>query len=175
MNKKIKVIELYERLAKQENMPGKIKYYNDIYYLCIDALENVFYYETNKGFQLMIYINSVQALNREVEILEDEEEIEEIKVDDNNYIVTDNGTNLKGRAIDITFVNKINEIIKKVNELDKKINKEDKLMNIYQRFDKYFQYSYFNETNEKVGVFSKDTPEDILREAKNIFDVIEYD
>ena len=49
------------------------------------------------------------------------------------------------------------------------------LPNIYQRFDKYFQYSYFNETNEKVGVFSKDTPEDILREAKNIFDVIEYD
>lgn len=124
MNKKIKIIELYERLAKQENMPGKIKYYNDIYYLCIDALENVFYYETNKGFQLMININSVQALNREVEILEDEE-IEEIKVDDNNYIVTDNGTNLKGRTIDITFVNKINEIIKKVNKLDKKINKED--------------------------------------------------
>ena len=48
-------------------------------------------------------------------------------------------------------------------------------MDIYQRFDKYFQYSYFNEINEKVGVFSKDMPEDILREAKNIFDVIEYD
>lgn len=125
MNKKIKVIELYERLAKQENMPDKIKYCNDIYYLCIDSLANVFYYETNKGFQLMITINSVQALNREVEILEDKEEIEEIKLDDNNYIVTDNGTNLKGRAIDITFVNKINEIIDKVNELDKKINKED--------------------------------------------------
>ena len=48
-------------------------------------------------------------------------------------------------------------------------------MNKYKRFDKYFQYSYFNEINEKVGVFSKDTTEDILREAKNIFDVIEYD
>lgn len=48
-------------------------------------------------------------------------------------------------------------------------------MDIYQRFDKYFQYSYFNEINEKVGVFSKDIPKDILREAKNIFDVIEYD
>lgn len=124
MNKKIKVIELYQRLAKQENMPYKIKYYNDIYYLCLDSLENVFFYEAIKGFQLMMNINSVQALNREVEILEDEE-IEEIKVDDNNYIVTDNGTNLKGRAIDITFVNKINEIIDKVNKLDKKINKEE--------------------------------------------------
>ena len=48
-------------------------------------------------------------------------------------------------------------------------------MDIYQRFDKYFQYSYFNEINEKVGVFSKDMPKDILIEAKNIFDVIEYD
>lgn len=48
-------------------------------------------------------------------------------------------------------------------------------MNKYKRFDKYFQYSYFNDINEKVGVFSKDTSEDILAEAKNIFDVIEYD
>ena len=48
-------------------------------------------------------------------------------------------------------------------------------MDKYRRFDKYFQYSYFNELNEKVGVFSKETPEYILREAKNIFDVIEYD
>jgi hypothetical protein len=48
-------------------------------------------------------------------------------------------------------------------------------MDIYKRFDKYFQYSYFNEINEKVGVFSTDMPKDILREAENIFDVIEYD
>jgi len=48
-------------------------------------------------------------------------------------------------------------------------------MDKYKRFDKYFQYSYFNEINEKVGVFSNDISKDILREAKNIFDVIEYD
>lgn len=48
-------------------------------------------------------------------------------------------------------------------------------MDKYKRFDKYFQYSYFNEINEKVGVFSKDTPEIVLAEARRMFDVIEYD
>ncbi len=47
-------------------------------------------------------------------------------------------------------------------------------MNKYERFNKYFQYSYFNEINEKIGVFSKDTPEIILEEAKRMFDVIEF-
>lgn len=48
-------------------------------------------------------------------------------------------------------------------------------MNKYERFDKYFQYSYFNELNEKVGVFSKGTTEDILAEARKMFDVIEFE
>lgn len=48
-------------------------------------------------------------------------------------------------------------------------------MNKYERFDKYFQYSYFNEINEKVGVFSKDTPEIVLAEARKMFDVIEFE
>ena len=123
MNKKIKVIELYERLAKQENMPDKIKYCNDIYYLCLDALENVFYYETNKGFQLMITINSVQALNREVEILEDEEEINIEDID----IIRDYRTSdddLYNDNFD-DFKSTINDLVKAVKQLDKKINKED--------------------------------------------------
>ena len=123
MNKKIKVIELYERLAKQENMPGKIKYCNDIYYLCIDSLENVFYYETNKGFQLMITINSVQALNREVEILEDEEEIDiegigELPIYESDKSFYDEYSIKANRY-------KINELVIAVKQLDKKINKEE--------------------------------------------------
>ena len=120
MNKKIKVIELYERLAKQENMPDKIKYCNDIYYLCIDSLENVFYYETNKGFQLMININSVQALNREVEILEDEEEIDIQNIEEISETIRNASPNVKeAKAV------KINQLIRAVKQLDKKINKED--------------------------------------------------
>lgn len=48
-------------------------------------------------------------------------------------------------------------------------------MDNYKRFDKYFQYSYYNEINEKVGVFSKDTPKEIIKEAEEIFNVIEFD
>ena len=31
-----------------------------------------------------------------------------------------------------------------------------------------------NEINEKIGVFSKDTPKDIIAEAEKMFDVIEF-
>lgn len=48
-------------------------------------------------------------------------------------------------------------------------------MDKYKRFDKYFQYSYFNEVNEKVGVFSKDTTRDVMAEAEKIFDIIEFE
>lgn len=50
-------------------------------------------------------------------------------------------------------------------------------MDKYKRFDKYFQYSYFNEVNEKVGVFKIDTPRDVIQiaEAEKMFDVIEYE
>ena len=124
----------------------------------------------------MTHEEIVDLLNSEVEILEDEEEIDiqDIKIFEQprDLSIWSNDTLSKNQR---NIIEKVNKLVKAVKQLDKKINKEDKLMDIYQRFDKYFQYSYFNETNEKVGVFSKDTPEDILREAKNIFDVIEYD
>lgn len=122
MNKKIKVIELINKIYANLDVPEKVKYANKKYEYSKTTQD----YKSEDGewlFQRMLTFSG-RWIEREVEILEDEEEIEEIKVDDNNYIVTDNGTNLKGRAIDITFVNKINEIIDKVNKLDKKINKE---------------------------------------------------
>ena len=48
-------------------------------------------------------------------------------------------------------------------------------MDIYERFDRYFQYSYFNKSNEKVGVFSKNITQDVLEQAEFIFDIIEYE
>lgn len=123
MNKKIKVIELLNKIANNEKLPIKIMFNTVAWELIKDEKD---YRSTHTQERLLKDDNWIlRHLNVEVEILEDEEEIEVIEVDDNNYIVTDNRTNLKGRAIDITFVNKINEIIDKVNKLDKKINKED--------------------------------------------------
>lgn len=48
-------------------------------------------------------------------------------------------------------------------------------MDYYKKFDKYFLYSYFNEINEKVGVFSKETPGDLKELAEKVFDIIEYE
>ncbi len=48
-------------------------------------------------------------------------------------------------------------------------------MDTYKRFDKYFQYSYFNKDNKKVGVFKKGTPKLVLAEARRKFDVIEFE
>ena len=50
-------------------------------------------------------------------------------------------------------------------------------MNKSKEFDKYFQYSYFNELNEKVGVFSKDTPSYLIQivKAKKMFDILEFE
>lgn len=44
-------------------------------------------------------------------------------------------------------------------------------MDYYKKFDKYF----FNEINEKVGVFSKETPENLKELAKSLFDIVEYE
>ncbi len=46
-------------------------------------------------------------------------------------------------------------------------------MDIYERFDKYFICSYFDEEGQKVGVFKEGTPERILKEVE--FDKIEFE
>lgn len=46
-------------------------------------------------------------------------------------------------------------------------------MDTYERFDKYFICTYFNEVGQKVGVFKEGTPERILEQVE--FDVIEFE
>ena len=48
-------------------------------------------------------------------------------------------------------------------------------MDYYKRFDKYFLYKYYNEINEIVGVFSKDTPGNLKELAEKVFDIVEYE
>lgn len=122
MNKKIKVIELLNRKANNEQMPKKVyfreyeySYHNDDrtqgYYRCV--------YDSNwvaltTDFEILKILNS----EIEVEILEDKKEIEEL---DPNKVYFKDGT----EDVYKLMFNKINELVFVVNELDKKIKKED--------------------------------------------------
>lgn len=46
-------------------------------------------------------------------------------------------------------------------------------MDSYERFDKYFIYSYYDEDGKKIGVFKEGTPESVTKEVE--FDVIEFE
>lgn len=115
MNKKIKIIELYNLIANEEKIPKKIKYDGEVYHHNILKTN---YFRDDNGSTL-----SYVDLNDEVEILEDNtEEIEELIVSDEGFIKAENGC-WKGRKLDVAFANKINELVKAVNSIRKDKNK----------------------------------------------------
>ena len=114
MNKKIKVIELWNINAQIENsekIPQKIKYNGDVYELQMSRD----YYSCEKHEYLTNMANNKRLdifLNDYVEILEDNtEEIEEIPNELLNEL--DLTTHI------IKHFNKINELVKAVNEIRK--------------------------------------------------------
>jgi len=117
MNKKIKVIELFDIIAKGIDIPIKVEYKQKIYKFDSDVMDYVSPVDDTCLSLIVIGAdNFKESLNNEVEILEGEEEIEELDKD---------GTFRNNQISHQSFIdvqNKINEIIKKVNELDKKIN-----------------------------------------------------
>ena len=116
MNKKIKVIELINKIYANLDVPEKVKYANKKYEYSKTTQD----YKSEDGewlFQRMLTFFG-RWIEREVEILEDKEEIENIK--ELEY--------LKDYEADKTDIrlnrDKINEILRAVKKLDKKINKE---------------------------------------------------
>ena len=107
MNKKIKIIELFQRYANYEELPKKIAYKKQVFNLYDDSL-----YATDEECldRFMDYINyDFSNLNDYVEVLEDNtEEIEE----------------LKGLEVHTPSVlrDKINELVKRINYIERKIN-----------------------------------------------------
>lgn len=121
MNKKIKVIELFELIFNNKQIPQKILYDNEEYvfngesFVCCDHDTTSLLSEYNKS-------RLIEFLNDEVEILEDNtEEIEEIKgwglATDYKDFETINHT------LD-RFGNKINELVKIINEMRKDKNND---------------------------------------------------
>ena len=105
MNKKIKIIELLNKIANGEEIPKKIKHWQEEYTL---VNKMGFVSCTSKsGYCLDL----VQCLNDEVEILEDNtEEIEEL-----TYFCIGSA-----KSTDQTkMIDKINELVKAINEIRK--------------------------------------------------------
>ena len=125
MDKKIKIIELFNIIAQVEDigkLPKKIKYYDYIYELQIASRD---YYCKAEGDYLTDRVDDKPLnsfLNDTVEILEDNtEEIEELNLEALNGMGGFTFTEIEEVAY-----NKINEIIKKLNQLTINLENTDK-------------------------------------------------
>lgn len=116
MNKKIKVIELFNRINENKNIPEKIKYH-DIEYKYDEDMQE--YYACKEGRTTYFY--KWAWLDTEVEILEDEkidiQDIEELQIFSDSTVYNYNDVDRNRKVI--------NDLVKAVKQLDKKINKED--------------------------------------------------
>lgn len=128
MNKEITIYELLG-LIKEGKAPKMIKYKGNNYmftgydYHCI--LTNI-----EKGFVeyrlIKNYIQDLQSiLNEKVEIIEEDKDIEEIKIENDNsthfYIRDERGTKCGMTKHSKMIAEKLNELIKEVNKLRKEI------------------------------------------------------
>lgn len=114
----MKVIDLLKKIENGENIPQKIKVYQEVFEW--DILEH--YYKRSNGddlLELCTIFNTGELLSMEVELIEDEIDIDsigELKSVANNI----DGT--------VCILNKINELVQAVKQLNKKVKevKEDK-------------------------------------------------
>ena len=117
MNKKIKVIELLNKIANGEEMPKEIKFDNEVF-VYIDKWEQYVTKEEEIPLLRRICDYNYSGLNDYVEILEDNtEEIDELKYD----VVDENG---KGWYKLDTIADKVTELIKAVNQIRKDLKDE---------------------------------------------------
>lgn len=116
MNKSITVIELFNRMARNEELPEKIKYRN-CEFRKIEGEGISPDYSNDDSDSILEYVNSeAVSLNEIVEILEDNtEEIEELKKERIYNCASPSDV----RELFELHENKINEIIKVVNQIRK--------------------------------------------------------
>ena len=139
MNKKIKVIELLNLLAENKIKRGtRIKYGNYTFKIDYPNLCGIYIEGGSTGREDSLFSQlDICALNYEVEILEDEEEID---INDIEELVGNVNVRMNNKTVDAddlfytisnivksvgSLKDKTNQLVKAVKQLDKKINKED--------------------------------------------------
>ena len=115
----MKVIDLLKKIENGENIPQKIKVYQEVFEW--DILEH--YYKRSNGddlLELCTIFNTGELLSMEVELIEDEIDIDSIK---KLKSVTNNidGT--------VCIMNKINELVQTVKQLNKEVKELENKIN----------------------------------------------
>ena len=108
----MKVIDLLKKIENGENIPQKIKVYKEVFEW--DILEH--YYRRDNGDDLLEFctiLNTEELLGMEVEIIEDEIDIDDIK-------------ELEGIVEYATEQDTINKLIQTVKQIDKRVKKLEK-------------------------------------------------
>ena len=111
----MKIIELLNKIANEEEVPKKIKYNNETFTI---RKEKDDYANQNHWFTDRFCLLD---LNEEVEIIEEDKKIEKLKIEQdtpnsNFYIRNENGTKCGLTKHSKIIADKINEIIDKVNK-----------------------------------------------------------
>lgn len=125
---KIKVIDLFNMISKEKEVPKEIKYKGWLFafdrqpqdYYC-EEYGNLFEYLINEK-------RTSEFLNEEVEIIQEDEKIEyiECRIKDFKHYIEDSCfsvqplEDLELNQNEIVIIDKINEIIKKINKLETK-------------------------------------------------------
>ena len=106
---KIKIIDLFNKIVNNDEVPKKIRYFGEIYEY---SEEMKFYYQN--GFSMYRdFFTEGNCLNDEVEIIEEEKEIEKIGKIYDGFTDSYYDTCLE------TTIKKVDEIIDVVNKLKK--------------------------------------------------------
>lgn len=121
MSKTIKVIDLLNKKANGEEVPRKIKYYDEYYILNEDttSIENLYLID---GALVGWFNHNNFSLNSQVEIIEEQEEIDIQSIKDIKDIYIENAS----CGEDVKYLaRKYNEILKWAKQLDKKIKEKE--------------------------------------------------
>lgn len=122
----MKLIDLLNKIKNKENIPSEIIFDKGKFEW--DTFEH--FYKRGDGSDLLelctIY-STDDLLNMEVESIENDSDIDNIKelyINDKTKSVGEDAiANWTGRNLDITFANKINEILQAVKQIDKRVKK----------------------------------------------------
>ena len=113
MNKKIKIIELLNKIVNGEEVPKKIKREYGLVYTLNFGHETPTYYDDNDRTLWDGY--NFNILNEDVEILEDNTEDNTEEIEELTYFCIGNA-----KSTDQTkMIDKINELVKRINEIRK--------------------------------------------------------